>query len=255
MVSQDGYTFDLHRVITSPGRDKVVEFSIIGPDGERVTDYDVEHDKRLHLIAVRRDFTGFQHVHPVLDDTGTWSVPLDLQAGQWRLFADFIPTGGQALTLGTDLTVTGRVETGAIAPETRSARVGRYTVTLTGALRPEEDARLTLSVSRDGKPVTDLQPYLGAYGHVVALREGDLAYLHVHPDGTPGDGRTVPGPDVDFYVAVPSRGEYRLYLDFKHDDVVRTATFRMGAASEPVTGQGQDAGHGGGAGDQADHSH
>jgi hypothetical protein len=93
-------------------------------------------------------------------------------------------------------------------------------------------------------PVTDLQPYLGAYGHLVALRSGDLAYLHVHPDGTPEDGSTRPGPDVVFYAAVPSAGTYHLYLDFKHQGVVRTAAFTVGttgtpAASEPdLSGDG-----------------
>ncbi|MEV6492826.1 hypothetical protein AB0M20_30025 [Actinoplanes sp. NPDC051633] len=71
-------------------------------------------------------------------------------------------------------------------------------------------------MSKDGKPVTDLQPYLGAYGHLVALRHGDLAYLHVHPDGTPGDGRTAAGPGIIFHADVPSAGAYRLYLDFQH---------------------------------------
>jgi hypothetical protein len=80
-------------------------------------------------------------------------------------------------------------------------------------------------VSKDGRPVTDLQPYLGAYGHLVALRDGDLAYLHVHPDGTPGDGRTAAGPEIVFHAEVPSAGSYRLYLDFQHAGVVRTAEF------------------------------
>jgi hypothetical protein len=73
--------------------------------------------------------------------------------------------------------------------------------------------------------VTDLQPYLGAYGHLVALREGDLAYLHVHPDGHPGDGTTAPGPDVVFGAEVPSPGRYLLFLDFRHDGEVHTAPF------------------------------
>ena len=55
---------------------------------------------------------------------------------------------------------------------------------------PAPSPRLTARVTRDGEPVTDLEPYLAAYGHLVALREGDLAYLHVHPDGEPGDGVT-----------------------------------------------------------------
>jgi hypothetical protein len=90
-------------------------------------------------------------------------------------------------------------------------------------------------VSKDGKPVTDLQPYLGAYGHLVALRGGDLAYLHVHPDGTPGDGATDPGPEVVFYAAVPSAGTYHLYLDFQHNGVVRTAAFTVTAAASNDT--------------------
>ncbi len=82
-------------------------------------------------------------------------------------------------------------------------------------------------MSRDGEAVADLQPYLGAYGHLVALRSGDLAYLHVHPDGTPGDGKTQPGPEVVFYAAVPSAGTYHLFLDFRHEGIVRTAAFTV----------------------------
>ena len=84
---------------------------------------------------------------------------------------------------------------------------------------------VTATISRNGRPVTDLDPYLEAYGHLVALRQSDLAYLHVHPDGHPGDGRTAPGPTVDFAVEVPSAGTYRLFLDFSHGGVVRTAPF------------------------------
>jgi len=80
--------------------------------------------------------------------------------------------------------------------------------------------------------VTDLQPYLSAYGHLVVLRDGDLAYLHVHPTGEPGDGATRPGPDVRFRTTAPSTGTYRLFLDFRHGDVVRTAEFTLSTAQE-----------------------
>lgn len=227
MVSQNGYTFSLADQQAKPGRDVGISFTIDGPDGKPVTEYDVEHEKRLHLIAVRRDFTGFQHVHPELGSDGTWSTGLDLTSGQWRLFADFKAADAEALTLGTDLAVDGDYRPEAPADESRTAQVDGYTVKLDGDLIAGKDAKLTLDVSRDGKPVTDLQPYLGAYGHLVALRAGDLAYLHVHPDGTPGDGTTEPGPEVVFYAAVPSNGTYHLYLDFKHDGVVRTAAFTV----------------------------
>ena len=102
---------------------------------------------------------------------------------------------------------------------------------------------LTLSVSRDGKPVDDLQPYLGAYGHLVAVRASDLAYLHVHPMGEPGDGTTASGPDIAFHTTFPSAGAYRLFLDFQHRDVVRTAAFTVNVseaaqASAPAGGGG-----------------
>jgi hypothetical protein len=237
MVSQDGYTFELGRTEAPAGSAVPIEFTIVGPDGEPVTDYDVEHEKELHLIAVRRDFSGFQHVHPVMDSDGTWRTELDLTAGEWRVFADFKASGADALTLGNDLAVAGRYRPER-STESTTAQVGRYTVTLDGDLTAGTDAELTLSVTRGGEPVTDLEPYLGAYGHLVALRAGDLAYLHVHPEGTPDDGVTEPGPEVVFYAQVPSAGRYHLYLDFKHRGVVRTAAFTVTgtgtATSEPV---------------------
>lgn len=232
MVSQNGYTLALDESRSEAGRNRPVAFTITGPDGKPVTSYDVEHEKDLHLIAVRRDLSGFQHVHPVLDEsTGVWTIDLDLTPGTWRLFADFKATGAQALTLGTDLAVDGDYRPTGPAPENRTATVDDYEVTLEGDLTAGADAKLTLTVAKGGKPVTDLQPYLGAYGHLVALRDGDLAYLHVHPDGEPDDGTTKPGPDVVFHTAVPSAGTYHLYLDFQHDGVVRTAAFTVAADS------------------------
>ncbi len=241
MVSRDGYTLTLAEPVADAGDDVPVDFTITGPDGAAVTAYDVEHEKRLHLIAVRRDFTGFQHVHPELSPDGTWSSELDLTPGDWRVFADFKATGADALTLGADLAVAGDYTPAEQPGETRTARVDGYTVTLDGDLTAGADAKLTLSVERNGTPVTNLEPYLGAYGHLVALRDGDLAYLHVHPDGEPDDGTTEPGPDVVFHAAVPSAGGYHLYLDFKHQGVVRTAAFTVSTnGDEPV----DDSGHG-----------
>jgi hypothetical protein len=227
MVSQNGYTFRLEETTAAAGTAVPVTFTIEGPDGEPVTEFDVEHDKQLHLIAVRRDFSGFQHVHPEMAEDGTWTTTFDLTAGQWRLFADFKATGADAVTLGNDLAVRGKYRPAAPPTDSLSSTVDDYTVTLEGDLTAGAEAKLTLNVTRDGEPVTDLEPYLGAYGHLVALRAGDLAYLHVHPEGTPGDGETEPGPDVVFYAEVPSPDRYHLYLDFKHEGVVRTAAFTV----------------------------
>jgi hypothetical protein len=231
MTSQDGYTLALTSTTLEPGAAVPVGFTITGPDGAPVPAYDVQHDKQLHLIAVRRDFVGFQHVHPTQVGDG-WTTDLALTPGEWRVFADFKPTGADALVLGADLAVPGDFEPVGPAADRRTAQVDGFTVTLDGELRAGAEAELTLNVSRDGAPVTDLEPYLGAYGHLVALRAGDLAYLHVHPDGTPDDGRTEPGPDVVFHATVPSAGTYHLYLDFQHDGVVRTASFTVTAQPE-----------------------
>lgn len=229
MVSSAGYTFDLAGAAVKAGGAVPISFQITGPDGEPVTAYDVEHDKQLHLIAVRRDMTGFQHLHPLMSEDGTWSTDVKLTGGDWRLFADFKPTGADALTLGADLAVAGRYLPVSAMVDSRTSTVDGYQVTITGTLEAGTDSRLTVTVSKDGKPVTDLEPYLGAYGHLVALREGDLAYLHVHPDGIPGDGTTKPGPDVVFFADVPSTGDYRLFLNFQHSGVVRTASFALSA--------------------------
>jgi hypothetical protein len=226
-VSESGYTLELADRSLPEGAATPVAFRILGPEGDPVTEYDVDHDVDLHLIAVRRDLTGFQHVHPSRAADGTWTTSLALTPGTWRLFADFVPAAdGENRTLGADLAVPGQYDPAPLPPASRTAEVDGYTVTLDGELTAGSESELTLSVSRDGRPVTDLQPYLGAYGHLVALRSGDLAYLHVHP-ADDGDA----GPGIRFFTTAPSAGTYRLFLDFKHGSVVRTAAFTVSAAA------------------------
>lgn len=224
-ATDGGYTF-LPEATSLPSAKNVgVTFRIRGPDGRPVTKYETTHDKDLHLIAVRRDMTGFQHVHPTLEEFGVWHTHLDLSPGPWRLFADFKPADADDLTLGADVSVTGDYHRQRLPAPSKTTTVDDYTVTLTGGLSAASSSKLTLSVSRGGAPVTDLQPYLGAYGHLVVLRSDDLGYLHVHPEGAPGDGVTKPGPDITFYATTPSTGTYRMFLDFQHNGVVRTAEF------------------------------
>ncbi|MGH3747230.1 MAG: hypothetical protein ACRDT8_07510, partial [Micromonosporaceae bacterium] len=171
LVSDHGHT-----LATVPTKPDQFGFRIIGPDGEAVTRFDVEHDKRMHLIVVRRDLSGFRHVHPTMGADGTWRVASPIgKPGTYRAFADFKPTGAEALTLGIDVTAPGAVRPLPLPAPAATAKADDYTVTLSGGVKPGATSKLTLSVSRDGKPVTDLQPYLGAYGHLVALRSGDLA--------------------------------------------------------------------------------
>ncbi len=244
VTTQDGYSFSLARPTLPTGPATEVAFRVLDADGVPLTAYEREHGEDLHLIAVRRDLSGFQHVHPDLAGDGTWSTELDLTAGSWRLFADFTPAGGEGLTLGTDLAVAGDFAPVPVPAASTTAQVDGYTVTLDGDLVPGRETQLTLTVEKDGEPVTGLQPYLGAFGHLVVLRDGDLAHLHVHPAGEPGDGSTAPGPDITFFTTAPSVGTYRLFLDFRHGSVVRTAEFTAVAGGAPAADASDTHGHG-----------
>lgn len=240
-IAQGGYRLALKTPRVEAGEKTDLRFTVLTGNGRPLTAFREEHGKELHLILAARDLTTYRHLHPTRAADGTWSTPVDLpRAGDYRLFADFTPGGAKSenLTLGADLAVGGDYRPANLPAPGRTATVDGYTVTLDGALRPGAESDLTLKVSRDGRPVTDLDPYLGAYGHLVALRGGDLGYLHVHPGGEPGDGTTRPGPDVSFTATAPSAGTYRLFLDFKHEGEVRTAAFtvRVGAAG-PAGGE------------------
>ena len=88
-----------------------------------------------------------------------------------------------------------------------------------------------IGVALGARPVAALEPYLGSFGHLVALRSGDLAYLHVHPQGDSPGGSTTRSPKVSFLAAAPSAGLYRLHLDFQHEGIVHSAHFTVRAVS------------------------
>jgi hypothetical protein len=215
-VSEKGLTLELARRSAPQGKPFELAFRIVDRRGRTVRDFDVEHTKRMHLIVVRRDMTGFQHLHPTQNRHGTWSVPVTLRdAGAYRVFADF-SVHDTPSTLADDLIVDGSVRSHELpAPEER-VDVDGLRVSLTeGATRAGEGSELAFTVTRDGKPVT-VNDYLGAKGHLVALRQGDLAFLHVHPDEK----------SLKFMATFPTAGRYRLFLQFKTDDGrLHTAAF------------------------------
>src|SRR6185437_2759832 len=96
--------------------------------------------------------------------------------------------------------------------------------------RDDGEVIAELTVRRNGALVKDLEPYLGASGHLVAMRSGDLAYAHVHPV----DGDDTPRGVVTFDAELTSAGRYGLFFDFKHHGTVHTASFTFDQG--PVTG-------------------
>lgn len=221
--------------VSAPGEidaEGELSFDIRDATGEPVTRYETAHGKQLHLIVVRSDGSHYRHVHPALDpQTGTWSLPWTWEAaGTYRVYADFTADGGDSVTLSRTVDVAGAVVPDAPTATQTSARVAGFDVTINGALVAGTGSELTVEVARDGAPVTTLEPYLGAFGHLVALREGDLAYLHVHAHGDEPQPGDLAGPEVVFTAQTPTAGRYLLYLDFQVDGAVHTAEFVLDAA-------------------------
>jgi hypothetical protein len=215
-VAENGLRVEVERAELRRGVEETVAFRIVGDDGEVVRDFDVTHEKRMHLIVARRDLTGFQHLHPEMTADGTWSTKVVLpQAGSYRLFADF-SHDGEAVTLASDLRVDGEADLRDLPPaEPTAVSDGGYDVRLdSSGARAGGESELRFTITRDGEPV-ETEPYLGAGGHLVALREGDMAFLHVHPNE---DG-------VSFAATFPTEGRYRLFLQFQHEGRVQTVAF------------------------------
>jgi hypothetical protein len=216
-ISADGYTLVPEATAFTAGKPAELAFRIVDSGQRPVTDFAIVHDKPLHMIVVRRDLTGYQHLHPTMAPDGRWSVPLTLgEPGLWRAYADFT-ANATAVTLGTDLVVRGDYVPRALPAPATDAAAGGFTASYQGTPRVGAAQPLLFTVA----PAARLERYLGAYGHLVVLREGDLGYVHVHPEPE------LVGGAVKFWLAVPSPGRYRMYFDFQVAGKVHTAEFTM----------------------------
>jgi hypothetical protein len=218
-TAQGGYRLILNRTRLTEGRPRArIDFRIVDRAGWPLHEFERSHEKRMHFIVVRRDLSSFQHLHPTMGPDGTWSARVDLsEGGVYRVFADFTRDGDQR-TLGADVHVGDRYRPEALAQPRPTAQTERgLTVTLdSDGVRAGAAGRVGFQVRDGGEPVNDrLEPYLGAKGHLVALREGDLAYLHTHPEGG----------ELAFMTEYPSAGAYRLFVQFRYQGKVHTAAF------------------------------
>jgi hypothetical protein len=224
--TRDGYRLTPELSVLPPDG-ATFRFQVLDPKGNPATRFTPVHERDLHLIVVSRDLTHYQHVHPTLAANGTWAVQLHtLPPGSYRAIADFQVADGPRLALGTDLAVAGIYTPDELPEPVATTDVDGYTVALATKRGRGGEVTASLTVTRAGQPVTDLEPYLGANGHLVAIRVGDLAYAHVHPvnatghdSGPPADGT------VTFDASFDAAGRYGLFFDFQHAGAVRTAKF------------------------------
>ncbi len=244
-VSQEGLTLRAERAFFTAGRPGRFVFRIADARGRVLRDeFEVEAEREMHLIVVRRDTADYQHLHPRKGQGGAWSVDLELpEGGVYRAFADFM-VGGRQRTLATDLFVPGEFQPESLPGPISTASADGYEVRLSApSLRAGRESELSFRVSREGRAEPALEPYLGARGHLVALREGDLAYLHVHPaagassarapharEGShpnSSDEREAGEDDIPFAATFPTPGRYRLFLQFRAAGRVRTVDYTL----------------------------
>lgn len=216
----------------------IYSFKIIDDQGHVVKDFDTVHEKLMHFIVVRKDLAHFQHVHPEFNaTTGEFTLsnlnfPSD---GPYRLFADFTPRASQtgpdsmklAVTASHDLQVgnMAKYQSQTIGETTPSKTFEGYQFTLTSnplKLATRSENKLTFNITQDGKPIKDLEKYLGALGHSVILSEGDLQFIHAHPIEDPAKPQS---GKVNFVVDFPEAGTYKVFTQFQRNGKVITTDF------------------------------
>ncbi|MGG1517863.1 hypothetical protein ABE504_20775 [Paenibacillus oryzisoli] len=196
--------------------------------GKPVQDFQVNHEKLLHLIAVSHDLSNFQHLHPAYKGGGQFTVPVTFPAGgDYKLFADFVPSGGSSTTLSQQVKVDG-ADTGHTSITADSKLVkevsGKEITLAASGLKVNQETMLTFTIrdAKTKKGITDLQPYLGAVGHVVIISADTEQYLHVHPLD-----EKATGPDAKFATTFPKAGTYRIWGQFQHNGEVITVPFTV----------------------------
>jgi hypothetical protein len=216
-ATKDGYTLEVKH---GPMTGMPVSFAIL-KDGKPVTSFETEQTKQAHFYLIRSDLSGFQHLHPTMAVDGAWSAqPAELSPGDYRLYVQVTPAGTtEPIVLSRAATVAGSTSSQALPSASTTTTVDGYTLALSG--QPTNGKELQVNVTKDGKPVTDLQPYLETYAHVTAFRQGNLAFAHLHPlNRVKGPG----GPKLRFMVEIEETGTYRLFIQFMTGGVLHTAS-------------------------------
>lgn len=264
-VIQSHWSFNVRSDASSrryqPQQPTVYTFSIVDDQGTTIKDFATVHEKIMHIIVIRKDLQEFQHVHPNFNQaTGNFTLtdltfPAD---GPYRIFADFTPmtsqlgANGQRLpvTVHEDITVgtLANYQAQSVTDTSLTKTFKNYQITLTSSPTPigaGESTTLTFALNQNGRPVNDLEKYLGALGHAVVLREGDLEFLHTHAFDESVANQT---GTVDFAVTFPSAGKYKIFGQFQHQGQVITTDYVItvqGVTADelPITIPDHGAGH------------
>ncbi len=255
----DAFSVDINPVggAITVGKPATLVFTIKDPTGLPVTKVETVHEKPLHLLMVSKDLSWFAHEHPTLQQDGTFTFTYTFpQAGEFFFFSDFTPpkVGQQVVTVPVTIPGAAPASKPLTIDSDKPKTIDGYTVTLEtgGPVKTGGATHLAYTVSKDGKPVTTLAPYLGAMGHLVIISEDRAQFVHSHPHE--GEGHSAGGPKVDFEAHFTVPGTYKGWAQFnvgtKEKERVITVPFTFAVAK----GEGKNAG-GKDAHDHGDHDH
>ena len=205
------------------------------------------HERLMHLIVVSQDLRHFSHVHPEHAGDGRYRVS-DLlpSAGKYLLFDEFVTSDG-ATQIERHLVSTADApdHPAALTPDLGTPQEAEgltVVMTATAKVRRRGPSTFTLLVNRDGKPVTDLEPYLGAPCHVVLVSADTRQFAHTHGDlpgaaastganGMAGMAMPPPpaqfGPRLEFTHTFMQAGLYRMWAQFGYQGKVVTVGYNV----------------------------
>lgn len=251
------------------GKSTTIVFTIKDPQGKTVKELETVHEKIMHLLMVSKDLSWYSHEHPQMQADGAFKLTFAFPApGDYVLYHDFTPPAVGQQVVQVPITVPGKAAApvALVVDSDKLKQVDGYTFKFStkAPLRTEEESELIFEITKDGKPITDLQPYLGAMGHLVIISQDLKNFVHSHPheegeeaghshDGKPEGGgehdghdakpmAAAAGPDIHFHAHFEAPGLYKGWGQFQHMGKILTVPVVM----EVKEGSGTPSKEGGG---------
>jgi YHS domain-containing protein len=199
-----------------------------------VKDFQLVHEKLFHLIVVSDDLSYFAHEHPHLGADGRFRLQTRFPSGgRYLLFGDFTPANGMNQVLRSEVRVEGakKASQKLVVDKSLTKVVDGVTVAVKPS-RPLEAGKpvlLTYTLKKNGKPLTDMQPYLGAMGHMMAINQNGRDIVHTHTVGAGGDVSnfmaTSKGPSFTYDLTLNAAGTTKIWAQFQRGGKVLTVPF------------------------------
>lgn len=207
-----------------------MRFEVMDPKtGERAKRLLIVHEKLFHLFLISGDLSYFAHEHPEPQQDAAFLFETVLpRRGFYRVAADYYPEGGTPqLALDTIVSL-GAEQRDFELPRLEPDLAAKTTGNLRVKLRTEPErplAGLRTMLFFELSPHTGLEPYLGAWGHLIAASTDLVDVIHTHPFIVRDRGR------IQFNLTFPRAGIYRVWAQFQRRGKVNTASFTIPVAA------------------------